>query len=304
MALVKGRYYQKSERINGQVRTRYICSGEQATLLWEMDKLIAAERAEERAALLAERGKVDQAYKVERDRGKVIRLLVTIALEALGFIRHGRNPWRRRSTMSQLPAPTLSKLDEKALREKLRDAVDDAAFMDPAAIETLRQYSRANPYAFATEFLCDIAQLARWALALAEYPKKTGKDPARAVEQQKETVARMNLMARELAGENPSPARQLCAQVIAFASYEHWSVTMQSASSRFLSDLDPRAGRRRNGAHKRLMTALRTFAQIEQAERPKSRMVQVNVTPNMHGGTRRITNRGQASRGQVARNQT
>jgi hypothetical protein len=86
-------------------------------------------------------------------------------------------------------------------------------------------------------------------------------------------------MAAELAGENPSTARLLCAQAVAIAHAEHWMVTMQAASHGMQQDHYPKSIRKRNAAHKRLMTWLKTLAQITAAEQRKQRMT-FNVIKN------------------------
>ena len=64
----------------------------------------------------------------------------------------------------------------------------------------------------------------------------------------------------------------------AFAWADHMIVSMKAAANGLQGDGHPIATRRRNGAQRRLMTALKTLAQITAAEKPKRRMT-VTATP-------------------------
>jgi hypothetical protein len=118
---------------------------------------------------------------------------------------------------------------------------------------------------------CTLDQLAINAFVFAESESEATRDDLR---------AEVALLADELAGDNPTPARRLCAQVAAFAAAEHWYLCMHAADVRFHGKQgEPAAVRRRDGAQRRYLAALKTIAQIEAAERRRPRMIDASWSP-------------------------
>ena len=61
-----------------------------------IDEDLAYEAAEERRRAAEARQASHRAAEADRQRGEAVRNLVAIGLEALGFKRYARNPWKRR----------------------------------------------------------------------------------------------------------------------------------------------------------------------------------------------------------------
>ncbi len=73
------------------------------------------------------------------------------------------------------------------------------------------------------EFVCDIASIARSVFAKHLFPEAKDDDEPGNPGIRTELQAQIVLNALELAGENPSPARRLCAEVAAYAWAENWT---------------------------------------------------------------------------------
>src|SRR5262249_38719795 len=89
---------------------------------------------------------------------------------------------------------------------------------------------------------------------------------------------KLKVLTLELAGEDPSPARRLCAQAAAFAYMEYWVIQSLATSNKWSS---PAQLRRLAAAHKRHLSSLRCLSQIVRAEQPRPRPIvatQVNVS--------------------------
>jgi hypothetical protein len=108
---------------------------------------------------------------------------------------------------------------------------------------------------------------------LAYHAQKSllGKGDDRA-KQGRELMARMALIAGELAGENPSPARRLTAEVAGFAYGEFWLLTLVAAHEGVASQ-SAQAVMRRTAAQRRYLQALKTVSQIAALERPKRAVI-------------------------------
>jgi hypothetical protein len=261
-------YYYKYARKNGRVKRQYVAHGDFAELLAWDDQEQRREHEEERRP----RQEADQAhreaYHAERKRGQAIRTLLLIGLEAVGFTRYDRHPWRRR-IMAALPSPVPMAGDE--FKSKFRTLARSVFRGDQSAVEKLRKLAKAYPIQTAKELTFDIARTARLGLAVTEFSQRFAADSL---------IAKMETLIVELAGDNPSPAKRLCAEAVGFAWGEHWILCMAAASGgvgkRSLEDI-----RRRTAAHKRLLSGLKTLTQIERAEQKPRRMVDVTWRPRI-----------------------
>jgi hypothetical protein len=253
-----GRYYQKSIRRDGRVMNQYF-----GCTLWayEQCRLDQVERAkcerrrrENRKTAETERN----AYEIERRRGESLRTLTTIGLQSLGFVRYQRGYWTRRR-MRTLPRPALTAEQEKGVRAEIHNAVDRVWNGEFGAAGELTRLADRHPEIVADSLCTDLAYHAQKRL-LGE-----GDDRAK---QGRELMALMALIAAELAGENPSPARRLTAEVAGFAYGEFWLLTLVAAHEGVASQ-SAQAVKRRTAAQKRFLQAVKTVSQIAALERPK-----------------------------------
>ena len=90
----------------------------------------------------------------------------------------------------------------------------------------------------------------------------------------------MELITHDAAGENPSIARRLCAELVAFAWADHWIVAFSAAGKGLQNHGDSISIKRRNASTRRFTLALKTLAQIEAAERRTALKAPPVVDPN------------------------
>jgi hypothetical protein len=238
--------------------TRYFGCGLWAYEQCRLDQVERAKknrrRRENRKSTETER----KAYEIERRLGESIRTVTTIGLQALGFVRYRRGYWVRRN-MRTLPGPALTAEQEKAVRAEIQHAVDRIFDGDFDAADELKRLADRHPRIVADSIYSDLAYHAQKSLL--------GRDEKRA-RQSREVMARMALIAGELAGENPSPARRLVSEVAGFAYAEFWLVSLGVAHAGIDREL-PLYNKRRTAAQKRFLQAVKTVSQIAALERPK-----------------------------------
>lgn len=273
MAWVKGgRYYQKSVRVNGKVTTLHY-DGFLGRLV-EMDDLGRREEAAEiRQEARQREAEQREAYRDEQARGRLIRDLVAVGCELAGFSRYSRGRWRKRR-MQALPTQPLSPDDLAKVKAEIRQVLDDCKAGNPDALARLRKLGADHPDLVINATSADLFTLAVQALL-----KRCCGDPDPKKAAFEEVIKlRIRSLTAELAGENPSPIRRLCARAAAYADLEFWLAQMVATNSKPFS---PALDRRLNSAHKRYLAALKTLAQISRLEQPRPRpvqAVQVNVT--------------------------
>jgi hypothetical protein len=264
MFLVKaGRYAQKSEWRNGKVVSRQCGSGAFAIWAAVFDLASAEDREEQRREARARREEQERLYLLEHQRGRTIETLLTIALESLGFARYQRYPWKRRH-MKPLPdngAP--HNWDE--IRKQMRELVNDIAAGDKTDVRELRRLAGLHPDELVLELGPYLDRMALEGIAMGVYEREKCRE---------DLVAHIALLSDELAGDNASLARRLCAQVAAIASAEHWYLIMQAGVAGFAGHQGELPSvKRRSAAQRRFLAALRNLAQIEAAERKRPRMI-------------------------------
>ncbi len=176
--------------------------------------------------------------------------------------------------MTALPA-RVSHRGDPAIRQEMHKLTRRVARQEDGALEELHRLSKAHPESFAVEVGMDMFRMVISSMVWHELPKN---EPA-SEKLRIDWEARIRLMALELAPNGSSEARRLCALAVAFAWADHMTVSMNAAANGLQKEGQPIAARRRNGAHRRLMSALKTFAQITAAEKPKRRMT-VTATPS------------------------
>lgn len=248
------RYYYRSVRIGGRVVSKYVGGGALAQLVFAMDQERIQERRQTRQAIAEANREHRGARLAEHGRAEWIKRLVATALEGLGFVRYNRGPWKRTSTMNALDGN--SRADDSILAE-IRSLVRENQRGCENAIERLAVLSRSHPAAFAKEVSIDLWRIACTLLASNECPS----DAKRRSDMQ----AGIELAAFALAGENPSPARILCARAAAFAWAELMILSAKSAAEG-LGNQSVEATRRRTAAQRRALSAIKTLEQIAALE--------------------------------------
>jgi hypothetical protein len=253
---------------NGRAECRYRGSGDEAIMAQALDDDDRRQRRD--------RAEIDdhhrQEGRIERARGQSLSTLVRVGLEARGFVRYTRNPWKRR--MRALPAPSVNSAAKERLaakRAEIREAIYNLVHIRAdGAITRVQALARDFPDVFESEVQSDVVRLARGILA----DKQSGMGSSKLRD---DLLARMHMVAADLAGPDPSPSRRLCAEVASFAWAETWMLAIVVGGNRG-EEQSRQASTRLQGAQRRLLSALRTHAQIESIETRRVQPEIVNAT--------------------------
>jgi hypothetical protein len=250
-------YYQRSVRQGGRVATLHYGSGAPAVAVAILDDEARRARLEARAAALAIAEEQHRLLGVEQARGVAIRRMLAIVLEASGFVRYARNPWRRRAMNRRLElalggdvGPPPSEAEVRALALEVRQK-------QPGALERFAELAQRHPVAVARHTAVDLARVARMTFAKASAGPNA--DVAIGLE------AKMEVMLAELAGEAPPPSVRLASEVVCFAWGEFWSLSAVAAHRGERSP--PASEARRSAAQRRFLTSLRVYQRLVQLER-------------------------------------
>jgi hypothetical protein len=254
MAYVRdGRYVYQSLRIGGRVTSVYLGSGPAAVEVAAANDAILEDRR--RGQLERRRAEEEQRALLagERDRGRGLRRIVAVVLEAFGYIQYQRNPWRRRAMrQTELARPDATPPG----REAIRSLVARVHKGEQGALPDLAAMARLHPRLVASATCKDLAYAARLMLAA----RLSGEDRASEVG----FTTRIDLVASDLAGEGASPALRLCAQVVAFSWAEYWVLSIVSANN--LANTHPMQLKRQDAAQRRFLAALRAYSRIASLE--------------------------------------
>ena len=90
------RYYYRSKRVGGKVRTEYFGAGERAEIFARLDEIERQERESDRLDRRLER---DEDRKIDRALDDLVaeaRADAASLLRSLGYHQHKRGEWRRR----------------------------------------------------------------------------------------------------------------------------------------------------------------------------------------------------------------
>jgi hypothetical protein len=171
--------------------------------------------------------------------------------------------------MKTLPAPSrLSKDERKLICARMRLLVNAVFREEQSAVAKLQSMAKRYPDLFAMEVNGDIRRFAQTALVNHECATN---------EKLKcDVLARMEVIAADLAGDNPSVARQMCADVAAFCWADAWTVSM-NVGGNGVQQTSPVATRRLSAAQSRLLRSLKTLSQIEAVENRRPRRAQQTI---------------------------
>ena len=89
------RYYYRSKRVGGKVKTTYFGAGEPASLMAQIDQFERLERAAERWAEREKREESDAEEKAVADWFDQVQAVADAAMVEAGFHKH-RGQWRRK----------------------------------------------------------------------------------------------------------------------------------------------------------------------------------------------------------------
>jgi hypothetical protein len=95
MATVRGNFYYRSRRVNGQPRNEYLGAGMIGRLAADLDNLSRHERDEDRALLVQDEAAMDALDDLVRPVRALADDLARAAMVAAGYHRHHRG-WRKK----------------------------------------------------------------------------------------------------------------------------------------------------------------------------------------------------------------
>jgi hypothetical protein len=276
MGWCRDRYYQRSHKVNGRVVTEYLGVGFEYLALED-----ARAREGRRAAALKARQEAaaqGDLLRGERAVARVLDDLRTRSLHALWFSQHDRGPWTRRRRMASVPsvAPedgSLPPAAREAIADELLATVKATMAGEKGALERLRALGAAHPRAMVLATRADLEKIAAEVLA-KEY---SGRPELAAFREG--TLRRYEQVFADLAGENPSAARRVCAWRAAYAELESWVIGMKVAAA---NPAPKSLLARLTAAERRLMTALKTLEQIRVLESIGTRPIvaaPINLSP-------------------------
>jgi hypothetical protein len=271
MAFTHGKYYQQHIWLGGNGRPRkYRTQYWGRTYEWLAEEHAAERQAREEARREARRLEAEQraAYHTEEAFGRLLDAAVAHELGRVGYSRISRGPWRRRAPMKGIDAPLLTPEQVAAVAGEIEAAAKAARSGDKAALAKLRELGATYPDAVIKATIGDPAQLARTAI-LHQY--RNAPAAGEGVE------LKLDRLATELAGPDPTPARRLVAQIAAFAHVEYWLIQMTATQHDWSS---PYQVRRLDSAQARYLKAVKTLTAISRLERarpPAVRATQVNI---------------------------
>jgi hypothetical protein len=255
--LKAGRFWRRSVRVGGEPRHQYFGSGPAGLAVALMDAEEIGERERQRQARHEADAEQLARQRMEAARGKAVRRLLSIVLEANGLIRYRRNPWRkcmkRRIELARRtdpgPPPTESQI--RNLASKVREN-------SPDALHQFAELAEQWPEQVAASTAADLCWVAKITLANQGGAGKHA-DIAIGIETQ------MALVERELIGDSGSPSLRMAAAVATFSWCELWTLNAIAAHNG-IEKATPASSARRSAAQRRLLTALRTLEQIRRIE--------------------------------------
>ena len=261
-------YFYRSERDGGQVRTHYVGTGELAESIAQLQQIEAQTREARRYV------EKDWRERDERLSDRIQRAcrLLNIAAEALveasGYHRHHRGPWRRRRTMStETAVATIAEADpiaDLAGRYKAGDSdaskevdriIAKANKGDEDAAGRFRELIKAAPEV-ASCFRSNLARVAENQMLRRAF----GKDSLASIVAIQRKIAAIRA---DLEGPTPSPVERLLAERAALCWLDcyHNEIREADPSNRTIPQADFQA-RQRDRAHRRYLSALKALAAV------------------------------------------
>lgn len=256
-------YFYRSRRVGGRVVAEYVGAGELAELVAAG---VECGRASRRAARATER----ELRQAEREWQEAAERLVSDALglatwimQAAGYHRHDRGPWRKR-------------------RGTMRRETDAAGGTARAGGASTPAPARPSPPAGPSR---GAAEALGWGPDRAALRMLAGRycgDDAAGGRSRRALIADTEAMARELAGPGPTPLVLVLAEAVAFAWAElRMAQAADHAAGRRTIAQEDAAGRRVDRAHRRFLRASKALSDVQRVS--PAVLVQINQQYNLGG---------------------
>jgi len=268
-----GLYYTRSRKINGRVVREYVGTGPLAELAAEFDALERRHREEEAEAWRSERECLEALEAPVVKLCEITEALARATLLATGYRRHNRGEWRKRRVSTKKkptegsPAKTNRDVKEDSLAsvDEIRDLLRRAQSGDETVLPVLRK--EMDHFPKLASQCGDLARIAQHELITVI----SGENLLT-----KEALPRkLEEMREELAGPTPTPLEKIMVErvVACWLAVQHAEVLVAQQTFGTVTVQQIELYQRRlDRAHKRYLSAIRTFAQIR-----KMGPVQINV---------------------------
>jgi hypothetical protein len=286
-----GRYFRVSVRVGSAVKTKYYGTGDYGLMGELIHQRDRSDREARRLEALEERQRAGEEWADDRRGAATFDRMIGAGLEALGYHRPRRNPWRkRRMKASELAAPaTLEAADDKATLWKmigLYNVAKAGGDGHEAAATELEAMCRKHPHLMVEAVAADMQFYYREC--------RIRNLRRRAMEQDRETAAAVGLhfegikrhlrdLERELLGAGPSPALRLAVGAAVYSYYDYWINENIGIGGKLDGNMPYQ--KRRNWAQGRLLKALAAVERIRAISQGRGEpRIQVNIA-NVAGRT-------------------
>lgn len=194
----------------------------------------------------------------------LVQKLAHAALQAAGYHRHDRGCWRKRRMGEVARSADVQPAEISIADQRARDVVKRARAGDRSALPELRELFDREPARYMAIGFGDVAQLAR-----DREIRRVAKEDLVSIEAMRR---KLDEMEAELAGPSPSPIEKLLAERAALCWFQVNSLDVFRPG-----DDAPGIERhesRRDRAHRRYLSALKTLATIRKLRLPA---IQINL---------------------------
>lgn len=257
-------YFYHSVRMGGSVATLYAGAGRDAELICALITHERMKRLDDREALRATAEAAEPADRAVEDLCRRVEALARGALEAGGYHRPGRGRWRRRRGMALHLSPEIRAEDEPMRAELVKVFTD----RDPKAAAALLRRLEGDPDRLIRLALGEAAHHAFAAVAHQFRPSNPLTVAA--------LITRAGRVREALAGPGATALEVLLAERCALCWLDVHVLDVQAAETehKTLGQAEF-ADRRRDRAHRRYVTALRSLAQVRRLLSPGAPAVNV-----------------------------
>jgi hypothetical protein len=250
------KYYYRSIREGGTVRSEYVGAGPTAQLIAEADRLDALERGRASEAWRSEKEALDAEDLDRARRSGVVEAVVRGALEAAGFRQHKRGEWRRPRMKSEQSSGDPSVRTPPAPIAEIHEVLEKAQAGDKPARRRLRELIALDPG--------PMIEIAGGNLATqvqhARVEKLTKSNPIFGVS----VPAKLDALRAELEGPDPPPVERLLVERVLLCWLDLHQLEMvaaQGSADLTIGQADHRE-RVRDRTNRRYLQALKTLASV------------------------------------------
>lgn len=266
-------YYYRKRRVGGRVVSEFLGAegSARATIAATLDRLRRERGRADREAVAHRLATLDGAEAEVVEWHDLVAAVARAALEAAGYHRHDRGPWRKRRMSEPSTTELAAGLPALPTDADLSPLAERARKGDREAANALLRVLEGDPDRLIRLGHGNLDVLAEECLSMRELGDNLiARD---AIE------ARLKRLRAELAGPAPTPLERLLVDRVAMTWFQLQMLELVTPTSGKSDGWALRIDRRRDQAHRRFLSSLKALAQVRRLELPA---LQVNVA--MAGG--------------------